>query len=64
MGLDADENGDISLDEMVRKVVEIGKERKAHQQQHEGHRSGFEGAGQHNALHRADDRCHHLLYVS
>ncbi|CAN8104045.1 unnamed protein product [Discula destructiva] len=28
-GLDADENGDISLDEMVRKVVEMGKERKA-----------------------------------
>lgn len=27
--IDADENGDISLDEMVRKVVEIGKERKA-----------------------------------
>lgn len=27
--VDADENGDISLDEMVRKVVEIGKERKA-----------------------------------
>lgn len=29
MAIDADENGDISLDEMVRKVVEIGKERKA-----------------------------------
>ncbi|KAK0723238.1 Mechanosensitive ion channel-domain-containing protein [Lasiosphaeria miniovina] len=27
--IDADQNGDISLDEMVRKVVEIGKERKA-----------------------------------
>lgn len=27
--IDADENGDISLDEMVRKVVEIGKERKS-----------------------------------
>jgi hypothetical protein len=27
--IDSDENGDISLDEMVRKVVEIGKERKA-----------------------------------
>jgi hypothetical protein len=27
--VDADQNGDISLDEMVRKVVEIGKERKA-----------------------------------
>jgi hypothetical protein len=27
--VDADMNGDISLDEMVRKVVEIGKERKA-----------------------------------
>lgn len=27
--IDADENGDISLDEMVRKVVEISKERKA-----------------------------------
>lgn len=27
--VDGDENGDISLDEMVRKVVEIGKERKA-----------------------------------
>lgn len=27
--VDADENGDISLDEMVRKVVEIGKERKS-----------------------------------
>ncbi|PSR80039.1 Mechanosensitive ion channel-domain-containing protein, partial [Coniella lustricola] len=27
--VDADENGDISLDEMVRKVVEVGKERKA-----------------------------------
>lgn len=27
--IDADGNGDISLDEMVRKVVEIGKERKA-----------------------------------
>ncbi|KAI0407017.1 serine/threonine protein kinase [Xylaria palmicola] len=27
--LDADGNGDISLDEMIRKVVEIGKERKA-----------------------------------
>ncbi|KAK4194071.1 Mechanosensitive ion channel-domain-containing protein [Triangularia verruculosa] len=27
--IDADENGDISLDEMIRKVVEIGKERKA-----------------------------------
>lgn len=29
LAIDADENGDISLDEMVRKVVEIGKERKA-----------------------------------
>ena len=27
--VDADGNGDISLDEMIRKVVEIGKERKA-----------------------------------
>jgi hypothetical protein len=27
--IDSDENGDISLDEMVRKVAEIGKERKA-----------------------------------
>ncbi|KAL1870410.1 hypothetical protein VTK73DRAFT_2648 [Phialemonium thermophilum] len=27
--MDADSNGDVSLDEMVRKVVEIGKERKA-----------------------------------
>lgn len=27
--IDADQNGDISIDEMVRKVVEIGKERKA-----------------------------------
>lgn len=27
--VDADQNGDISLDEMVRKVIEIGKERKA-----------------------------------
>lgn len=27
--VDSDQNGDISLDEMVRKVVEIGKERKA-----------------------------------
>ncbi|KUI53374.1 hypothetical protein VP1G_00590 [Cytospora mali] len=27
--VDADQNGDISLDEMVRKVVEVGKERKA-----------------------------------
>ncbi|KAK7746759.1 hypothetical protein SLS53_001947 [Cytospora paraplurivora] len=27
--LDEDKNGDISLDEMVRKVVEVGKERKA-----------------------------------
>ncbi|KAM7187225.1 Mechanosensitive ion channel domain containing protein [Naviculisporaceae sp. PSN 640] len=27
--IDADQNGDISLDEMIRKVVEIGKERKA-----------------------------------
>ncbi|KAK3944471.1 Mechanosensitive ion channel-domain-containing protein [Diplogelasinospora grovesii] len=27
--IDADQNGDISLDEMVRKVVETGKERKA-----------------------------------
>lgn len=27
--IDADENGDISLDEMVRKIVEISKERKA-----------------------------------
>jgi hypothetical protein len=27
--IDADSNGDISLDEMIRKVVEIGKERKA-----------------------------------
>ncbi|KAH7040089.1 Mechanosensitive ion channel-domain-containing protein [Microdochium trichocladiopsis] len=27
--IDADGNGDISLDEMIRKVVEIGKERKA-----------------------------------
>ncbi|KAF4123588.1 mechanosensitive ion channel protein 4/5/6/7/8/9/10 [Geosmithia morbida] len=27
--IDGDENGDISLDEMVRKVIEIGKERKA-----------------------------------
>lgn len=27
--IDADQNGDISLDEMVRKIVEIGKERKA-----------------------------------
>lgn len=27
--VDADSNGDISLDEMIRKVVEIGKERKA-----------------------------------
>lgn len=29
IAIDADGNGDISLDEMVRKVVEIGKERKA-----------------------------------
>lgn len=29
VAIDADGNGDISLDEMVRKVVEIGKERKA-----------------------------------
>ncbi|RYP71991.1 hypothetical protein DL771_004460 [Monosporascus sp. 5C6A] len=29
MTIDADSNGDISLDEMIRKVVEIGKERKA-----------------------------------
>jgi hypothetical protein len=29
LAIDADGNGDISLDEMVRKVVEIGKERKA-----------------------------------
>jgi hypothetical protein len=29
MAIDADQNGDISLDEMIRKVVEIGKERKA-----------------------------------
>lgn len=27
--IDSDQNGDISLDEMIRKVVEIGKERKA-----------------------------------
>jgi len=27
--IDADQNGDISLDEMIRKVVETGKERKA-----------------------------------
>lgn len=27
--IDADSNGDISLDEMIRKIVEIGKERKA-----------------------------------
>ena len=27
--IDADQNGDISLDEMIRKVVEVGKERKA-----------------------------------
>lgn len=27
--VDSDENGDISLDEMVRKVVEVGKERKS-----------------------------------
>lgn len=27
--IDADQNGDISIDEMIRKVVEIGKERKA-----------------------------------
>lgn len=27
--IDADQNGDISLEEMVRKIVEIGKERKA-----------------------------------
>jgi len=27
--IDADQNGDISLDEMIRKVVDIGKERKA-----------------------------------
>ncbi|KAI0121579.1 Mechanosensitive ion channel-domain-containing protein [Hypoxylon sp. NC0597] len=27
--IDADSNGDISLDEMIRKVVEVGKERKA-----------------------------------
>merc|ERR1712000_483526 len=27
--IDNDENGDISLDEMIRKVVDIGKERKA-----------------------------------
>jgi small-conductance mechanosensitive channel len=27
--IDADENGDISLEEMIRKVVDIGKERKA-----------------------------------
>ena len=27
--IDADGNGDISLEEMIRKVVEIGKERKA-----------------------------------
>jgi Ca2+-binding EF-hand superfamily protein len=27
--IDADQNGDISMDEMVRKVVDIGKERKA-----------------------------------
>lgn len=27
--IDADANGDVSLDEMIRKVVEIGKERKA-----------------------------------
>ncbi|KAI1341672.1 serine/threonine protein kinase [Xylariaceae sp. FL0016] len=27
--VDADSNGDISLDEMIRKVVEVGKERKA-----------------------------------
>ncbi|KAK4167287.1 Mechanosensitive ion channel-domain-containing protein [Cladorrhinum sp. PSN259] len=27
--IDADQNGDISLEEMIRKVVEIGKERKA-----------------------------------
>jgi small-conductance mechanosensitive channel len=27
--IDADQNGDISLDEMIRKIVEIGKERKA-----------------------------------
>lgn len=27
--IDADQNGDISLEEMVRKVVDIGKERKA-----------------------------------
>ncbi|TPX09970.1 uncharacterized protein E0L32_008817 [Thyridium curvatum] len=29
IAIDADQNGDISLDEMIRKVVEIGKERKA-----------------------------------
>ncbi|RYP92357.1 hypothetical protein DL770_001559 [Monosporascus sp. CRB-9-2] len=29
MTIDADGNGDISLDEMIRKVVDIGKERKA-----------------------------------
>ncbi|RYP84571.1 hypothetical protein DL769_001159 [Monosporascus sp. CRB-8-3] len=29
MAIDADGNGDISLEEMIRKVVEIGKERKA-----------------------------------
>ncbi|CAK7227746.1 hypothetical protein SBRCBS47491_006672 [Sporothrix bragantina] len=29
VAIDADANGDISLDEMVRKVVQIGKERKA-----------------------------------
>lgn len=27
--IDSDENGDISLDEMIRKIVEVGKERKA-----------------------------------
>lgn len=27
--IDSDQNGDISLDEMIRKVVEVGKERKA-----------------------------------
>ena len=27
--LDGDQNGDISLDEMIRKIVEVGKERKA-----------------------------------
>jgi hypothetical protein len=29
MAIDGDDNGDISLDEMIRKVTEIGKERKA-----------------------------------